>query len=283
MIWSFSRLNGFYGCKRAWYITYILNKFYKKEYKMQLPSIQKFFALYGTFAHSIFEKYNNGELELFELYDYCNDNFSAEISVQAPPNRYVDLYQSYRTKLLDYLKIYEGNKSKILCAEKEININIPLLLNKEIKFTGFIDLVLQDDDGEIILQDYKSRSDFKSQQELKEYWRQLLLYSEGVFPTYEKYPKKLVFDMFKINKIVETPFKKEDLDESIEWVDNTITNIKNECIFERMTNKPKDNFFCRYVCNFGTDICDAINLNEEEDLLTKIKEENESLKVEDII
>ena len=106
MVWSFSRLNSFHTCKWMWYLSYMLND--KEREENGIFQEDKFFSLYGTFAHHIFEKYNKGELELWELYDYCNDNYELEIPVDAPPNKYVDIYNSYKDKLLSYFKKYNG-------------------------------------------------------------------------------------------------------------------------------------------------------------------------------
>lgn len=253
MIWSFSRLNGFSTCKWMWYLSYMLNEEEKQKY--EIVDVGKFFALYGTFAHNIFEKYNKGELEIFQLYDYCKDNFETEIPVSAPPNKYVDIYTSYQEKLLNYFMKYNGNDNEVVFSENEITYDIRLSKDKVISFHGFIDLLLKDKNGNFILQDYKSKSDFKNKEEYKSYLRQLLLYSKGVYSLYHKYPKKLVFDMFKIGKVYESEFKKEDLQEALKWVKSTIDNIYNEEEFARKCENPENDFFCKYVCGYGTETC----------------------------
>lgn len=253
MNWSFSRLNSFHTCKWMWFLSYMLNEEEKEKYNVYNEN--KFFALYGTFAHSIFEKYNKGELELFQLYDYCNDNFETEIPVSAPPNKYVDIYDSYKNRLLNYFKEYDGNENEVVFSENEISYDIQLTKNKSIKFHGFIDLLLKDKDGNLIIQDYKSKSDFKNDNEYKEYLRQLLLYAEGVYALYNQYPKFLSFDMFKIGKKYKSKFKKSDLVEAIKWVKNTIKKIYDETEFPTMCDNPQNDFFCRYVCGYGCDVC----------------------------
>lgn len=253
MIWSFSRLNSFSTCKWMWYLSYMLNEEEKIEHGV--IDEDKFFGLYGTFAHNVFEKYNKGELEIFQLYDYCNDNFETEIPVAAPPNRYVDIYSSYKDKLLNYFRNYNGNENEVVFSENEITYDIRLSKDKVISFHGFIDLLLKDKDGKLILQDYKSKSDFKNQEEYKSYLRQLLLYSKGVYSLYHKYPKELVFDMFKIGKTYRSEFKKEDLQEALKWVKKTIDNIYKENEFPCKCENPEGDFFCQYVCGYGTDTC----------------------------
>ena len=262
MNWSFSRLNGFYGCKRSWYIQYILNKYYAEKYQRNIKKIDKFFGMFGSFAHKVFEKYNKGELYLFELYDYCNNNYETEIPVSAPPNKYVDLYNSYRAKLLDYFLNFDGDSLNVIESEFELKLEIILDDGEVINFNGFIDLILQDENSDLIIKDYKSKSDFKSKEEYSEYLRQLLLYSLGVKKVYGKYPKKLIFDMFKINKVYEKEFDENDLKESITWMTKTISEIRKEEKFEKRCENPNSDFFCRYVCSFGTEVCNQVENDE---------------------
>lgn len=257
MTWSFSRLNGFSTCKRMWFLTYVLTQ--DEQNKYNIHQADKFFGLYGSFAHSIFEKYNKGELEIWQLYDYCKDNYDAEIPVEAPPNKYVDIYESYRDKLLNYFKEYKGNDKEVVFSEKKIEFEIPITQKKKISFIGFIDLLLRDKDGKLIIQDYKSKSDFKNEKEHKEYLRQLLLYARGVYKIFHKYPKELSFDMFKIGKTYTTKFDKQELEDTLKWVKDTYKEILKEQEFECMCEKPSDNFFCNYVCGYGSEMCNRIS------------------------
>ena len=63
---------------------------------------------------------------------------------------------------------------------------------------GFIDLLVRDrNDGRLIVVDHKSKSRFKSDQELELYGFQPYLYAEWVLQTYGEYPKELVFNLFR--------------------------------------------------------------------------------------
>lgn len=268
MTWSFSRLNGFYKCKRSWYIQYVLSTFYREKYKRSIKKIDKFFGLYGTYAHKILDLYNKNELELYELYDFCNSNYECEIPVYAPPNKYVNIYESYKEKLLNFFNTFVGERSdyKIINSEFEVSFNIKINSKTKIKFRGYVDLLLEDADGNLIIKDYKTKSDFANEEEKKEYFRQLYLYSLGIYETYGKYPTLLVFDMVKINKCYTLLFNKEELEESIKWVSDTIKDIKKETNFGCMNEEPEKNFFCRYVCSFGTDVCNQVENDECIDL-----------------
>ena len=234
MVWSFSRLNSFGKCKAMWYITYIE----KKEQR------DNFFSQYGTFAHKIFEKYNKNELELFDIPEFICYNYDKEITIPAPPNRYVDLGEKYRTKLIDYFDSFNGFTDKTIGTEKEISFDIELC-GKNRKFTGFIDRLSQDEEGNYIVTDYKSRGRFKNQEEIREYLRQPYLYSVQVKNEFGKYPKLLVFDLFKEGYIVSSEFTDEGLRESISWAEQTIKDIYDEEKFEPNYS----DFFCNYICS----------------------------------
>ena len=128
MVWSFSRLSSFNTCKMMWYLTYIRN----------CERRENFFSQYGTFSHEIFEKYNKGELELFDIPDFICYNYDKSITIQAPPNNYVDLGEKYRYRLMEYFSNFNGWKDKTVGTEKEVEFTLNLY-NKDRKFTGFID------------------------------------------------------------------------------------------------------------------------------------------------
>lgn len=233
MTWSFSRLNSFYKCKRSWYYTYI----------MKAPSKDNFFSQYGTFVHSIFEKYNKDELEIFELKDYYVENFYNFITESAPPNKYVDLKESYFEKGYNFFSNFNGFNDKTVGAEVSFEINFNFnSINR--KIVGFIDRVSVDENG-LVVTDYKSKSKFKNKKELKEYARQLYIYSIAVKEKYGKYPYKMIFNQFNEGKEVEIKFNKEDLDETIQWVEETLKNIYEEDTFDMNYN----DFFCNWLCS----------------------------------
>lgn len=242
MTWSFSRLNSFYNCRRGWYCTYIL----KKQGK------DNFFSQYGTFCHSIFEKYNNGEIEIFELSDFFEKNYYQNITMYAPPNKYVDLNDSYFKKGLNCFLNFNGYEDKCLGAEVpfEIIINV---LGKDRKFIGYIDRVSRDEHG-IIVSDYKSKSKFKNKEELEDYARQMYFYAIAVKEIYGEYPYKLIFDLFNSNQKVEIEFSESGLSETLDWINDTFSLIYNESEFLCS----KNDFFCNYLCSTGLDYCENI-------------------------
>lgn len=229
--WSFSRLNSFYNCKHAWYRNYVLRE--KGE--------SNSFADYGTLTHSIFESYAKGDLEVYELADEFERQYDSKVW-DFPPNRYVNLSESYKNQALDYFNNFDGfDNYNILGIEKEISFEI-----EGLKFTGFIDSLLEDKNNNLIVQDYKSKASFKNKKEKKEYGRQLYLYSIPLIEEYNRYPDKLIFNMFRKQTIEEIKFDIKDFEEAKTWALKTIELISNEKKF----NPSIDDFFCSYLCNY---------------------------------
>jgi hypothetical protein len=231
MTWSFSRINSFFeGCKYAW----------KLIYMDENRGENNCFGLYGCFIHSILEKYFKGELSIFELSTYYEDNFWTEVYEKFPPNKYVNLNDKYYNTGLGYFNSFEDFEYKILGVEKEVNFSIG-----EYKFKGFIDLLAQDKDNNLIIIDHKTKSGFKNKKELKEYLKQLYLYSIPIYEKYNSYPKRLIFNMIQKSELIESEFDIKEYEAAKKWAEDTIHIIKQEDEF-----KPKiEPFWCCYVCS----------------------------------
>lgn len=229
--WSFSKINSYSTCPKMFYLTYVLNK--EKE--------ENAFAQWGTFCHLIFEKYFKKELEFYELATYYREEYDNFVNVTFPPNRFVNLNEKYYETGNNYFCSFDDlfEDSKILEIEKEFCVKIN---NKN--FVGIIDLVLKKD-NDIFIVDHKSRKNFKNKKEKKEYLRQLYLYSYYIKEKYGKFPKKLIFNFFKENIILEEEFKEEDYKESLNWFDSCIDFIYEDVLFSKNINE----FFCNYICS----------------------------------
>lgn len=247
MTWSFSRLNSYYNCPYEWKLHYLdCNK-----------SENGFFGEYGSLIHTILEKYAKGELSLFELNQYYEEHFNECIPHDAPPNKYVDLRQSYFDKGIEYFDNIDLDldKYEILGVEKEVRFKIA---DKD--FIGFIDLLLRDKEtGKIIILDHKSASikflkngkvSKSDQTHVREFIRQLCLYA---IPTIEEYGKvdELWWNLFKERKWLKIPFKKEDYYEAIKWAEDTIKLIENETEFPCNPNY----YYCWNLCSQRNNAC----------------------------
>lgn len=248
MTWSFSRLNSFYNCPYEFFLHYVqCNK-----------SENGFFGEYGLLIHIILEKYAKDELSLFELNQYYEEHFNECIPHDAPPNKYVDIRQSYYDKGIEYLNNIDLylEKYEILGVEKKVSFKI-----RDKDFIGYIDLLVKDrDTNEIIIIDHKSASikilkngsiSKPDQKHFLEFKRQLYLYS---IPVIEEYGSvsKLKWNMFKEQKWIETPWKKEEYDEAVKWAEDTLGFIEKEMLW-----LPNPNYYyCHYLCGQRNNACE---------------------------
>lgn len=236
MVWSFSRLNSWHNCKACWEKSYIL----KEEGE------QNAFAEYGVFCHELLEKYAKDELMIWDLVDEYTNKFKQNIIHSFPPNKYVDLEYSYYEDGLNFFKNFQGFEYEVVNAEEQITMELEDEVNGDkYKMTGYIDLILKDVDGNIIVMDHKSKSKFKNKNEQAEYAKQLYIYSKFIKEKYGKFPKKLIFNMFRKESFVEIDFNENDYNESIQWAIDTINDIKVTDKFDYNF----DMFFCNNMCN----------------------------------
>lgn len=248
MQWSFSRLNSYYNCPYEWKLHYLeCNK-----------SENGFFGEYGSLIHKILEKYEKGELSLFELNEYYEEHFDEDIPHDAPPNKFVNIRQSYYDKGIGYLDNInlDLEKYEVLGVEKKVEFKI-----NDKDFIGYIDLLVKDKEtGEIIIIDHKSASikilkngkiSKSDQQHFLDFKRQLYLYSIPVIKEYGSV-SKLKWNMFKDQKWIEVPWIQEEYDEAIQWAKDTLELIENE----KEWRPNPDYYYCHYLCGQRNHACE---------------------------
>lgn len=203
-----------------------------------------FYAQFGTFMHTILQRYFSGELRRYELTSYYLSNFKLEVTLKP---QHASTYDKYFKQGLEYLVGFTWGNSKILGVEQEVSFSI---LDNTAK--GFIDL-LEWDDG-LIITDHKS-ADIKPRStrkkptlgdiRLDEMFRQLYLYSLAVYEQYGEYPKELRFNTFRNNIFVSEPFKKQKLEAAVSWANDKIEEITTNDDWQ-----PDLDFFrCNYICD----------------------------------
>jgi ATP-dependent exoDNAse (exonuclease V) beta subunit len=202
------------------------------------------FSQYGSFVHELLEDYANNKKAVFELLDAFVDGYPFSVTKEFPPNAHVDLNESYYNDGVAYFTEFDGfGDYEVVAAEDEFEeaIDDDFILN------GFIDLVLKDKDGNIIIRDHKSKSSFKNKKEQHDYARQLYLYRLRIYRKYGQYPKLLQFNMFRKQNLIDIPFNQKDYDEALLWMKNTVKQIR-EC---KEYPAKADEFFCKFLCNHG--------------------------------
>lgn len=248
MIWSFSRVKCYENCPKEFFMVYV--EPHKK--------INNAFAEYGVFCHGLLEDYYKGKTELFELPDRYVNEYKNNVKTKFPKQFKTDLNKVYYDAGKTYFDNFDDDfrDYEVLGVEEKIDILIC-----GYRFIGYIDLILRDPDGNIIIVDHKSKSGFSSKREKQEYLRQLYLYSLYVHEKYGQYPTKLCFNMFRANKLEEALFNEAELQETLQWFTTTIQKICEDEEFEdkiahayRIRSKDldtyqRDDFYCCNLCN----------------------------------
>lgn len=228
--WSFSRISTYDTCPYEFYLVY----------KQGAESEQNVFAQYGSYVHSILEKYYNDELTEFDLSDYYREHYKEEVNLTFPKFINGDKYFADAYAYLSNITSVK-DKYNILGVEKFIKTKI-----NGYNFNGIIDLLLEDKETkDLVVYDHKSKGEFKSKKELANYARQLYLYSHWVKETYGKFPTLLIFNLFRKGEEIVIPFKEEDYNATLEWFTSKIEEIN---LTEEYSAKKKSDFYCKNLC-----------------------------------
>lgn len=248
--WSYSKLAAYYHCGHEFYRRYIECE----------KSEGSFFTEYGSYIHKIIEMYCKGEISIFDISQYYEEHFDENIKFEAPPNKFVDLRQSYFEKGMDYINNIniDFDKYEVLGVEKEIHFTIA---GEE--FVGFIDLLLRDKkSGEIITVDHKSASikflkdgspSKKDIEHVQEFKRQQYMYSKAIKEEYGVFPSFLRWNFFKDQFVYSILFNEDEYNEAIKWAEDTVNLIKNECLW---LPDNSNSFYCNFLCGYRNAACD---------------------------
>lgn len=233
MVYSFSRLTTFEQCPYKFYLSYI----------ECLEGIDNFFSDYGHHGHSLLEKYLKKEIELYELSDLYTKDYLEVVKHQAPPNKFVDLNESYYRQGKEYFDNFNGFEDyEVIAVEKEVLFEI-----EGIKIKGFIDVLARDKEGNLHIIDHKS-SDPKSaeSEKAKEYWKQMALYSIPIKEEYGVYPKQLHINAFRKQQWFKKNLEEQDIVDVKKWVVDTVKKISEEENWLPCS----DGYFCNFICGY---------------------------------
>ena len=256
MRWSYSRVTCYDHCPYSFYLKYIIND------DSQYLAEGNFYAEIGSYVHSILEKIFNGELTVDDAPQYYMEHYDDNVFYTTRQSAMDKAYEScadyFASVDFEWLKDFE-----ILGVEKEINISI-----NGYRFVGYIDLLLRHNETkEIYVVDHKSsaypfKKDGKSvlkksENDFKKYCRQMYLYCKAIQDEYGEYPKWIVWNHFKDQKIAKIPFIEEEYYEALQWFIETISRIESDTNFEANV----EFFYCTQLCEFRSN-CEYINQEE---------------------
>jgi CRISPR/Cas system-associated exonuclease Cas4 (RecB family) len=197
--------------------------------------------------HHILEEYAKGNMLIEEMLPYYEEHFGDKIIspfvLKIAEDFSKDFYYTYFESGKNYLENFTGfGKMKVLEVEYEFNETV----DDKFIFTGKVDLIVEDEDGEFTIIDHKSKSGFKSKKELAEYATQLYLYAFAVERKYGKFPTRLMFNMFRKEEMIKIDFKQSDYEVAMQWLKDSVCKIE-EC-FEFLPIL--GTFFCNNFCSY---------------------------------
>lgn len=248
--WSYSRLNSFHICPYEFY----------QRYMECIKGEGSFFAQVGSFMHKILEMYAKEELSVFELSEYFTEHWCEEVTYAPPKIKGAgDLNEKYFNQCLEYLDNIDLDLSEyeVLGVEKEVHFNIG-----GYDMIGYIDLLLKDKDGNIIVADHKSHdikfkkdgslsNNKKNLEDIEGFKRQLYLYSKAVIEEYGVEPKFLKWNLFRFRKWLEVPFDINEYKEALKWAEDTVRDIESATEFP----PHNDFFYCWNLCSLRNSGC----------------------------
>lgn len=234
MTWSYSRVKTYENCPHKFYLRYILER---------EPS-RAFFAEYGTFMHSLFERYYTGRLKRKDMPSEYLSNFSDEVPSKAMSGK---IFKSYFSDGIKCLREFVPIEGGIVKAEGKINGDID-----GIPFVGIVDLTV-DDGEELMIVDHKSRAvkprskratPTKNDQDLDELFTQLYLYVPLVEKRYGRRPAWLAINSFRTGTLIKERFDEGKYEEAKKWFRDSVAKITAEEEFD-----PEPEYFkCRNLC-----------------------------------
>ena len=236
MTFSYSRLTAFDQCRYKWLLKYI----YEVEKRED-----SFFASYGTFIHDLLAKFYRGEGDSESLtLDYLEQYFHRVIGKPQRNSTAIN----YFNQGLSMISNLTPEPCKVLGVEEEV----AWLLDGR-NYIGYVDLILQGDNG-LIIRDHKSRDlkprsnrkkPTKGDEELDEYLRQLYLYAIPIYEKYGEYPVSLEFNLYRTGALIKEPFHKQKFDETCRWA------IEKADFIEKNDDwRPNIDYFgCKYLCD----------------------------------
>ena len=240
---SFSSVKLFEQCPYAYYLKYILRQ----------KGDNNFFSQAGSAMHKVLELLASGNLKLDDAIKKFDELWNGVDSSEVKQSIAENAYWSY-IEYLGGLTGHELDKYNVLMTEGEVRFT-----RNGNDFVGFIDLLLQEKDtGDLIIVDHKSHKKLlgkngkplKSEiNTLRDYKRQLYIYSTPIIEKYNKTPSKLVWNHFKSGDLTVVPFDWDEYREAWDWATELIDRIMSEEFFE---NK-EDYFFCKNICNYRHD------------------------------
>ena len=236
-VYSFSQLQQISECPYGFYLQRIEHE----------CTVENAFAQQGSLIHDILDQWAKGKLRIEDCSDEYLVRYMQEVTAPWPKMLASKGYADKTFELgLTYFENFDGFTGyTVISSETKFKTDIAGR-----PFVGIIDLILEDNETkEWIICDHKSKSLSSFKKEEDNMYRQQLVYSKHVFEKYNRWPDRLMFNLFKEGGLKkERPFTKTAYDETMRWAEQQIEKIEQFDVQDYFDAKESD-FFCWELCS----------------------------------
>ena len=242
--YSYSSTSNFSNCPYGFKLAYI----------DRVDRVNNFYGQFGLLVHECFEEFFLGRLSQEELLGFYKDNFYKRITEELPAyqrgliGKYYAQGYSFFENFTFPLERYD-----VLNVEDTIDLTLP----SGMLFTARPDLVLKEkDSGKNILVDYKTSTPFKvnkstgkeieDKAKMDGYWKQMFIYAHALRTIRDMPIDRITIWFPRLKgKTVTQDWSMERELEVLEWLDNTILEIRNA---EEFPPNTSSKYFCEVLC-----------------------------------
>jgi len=239
---SNSSVNTFDTCAYQFFLTYI-NK---------VPKVGNFFSDYGSFIHSVIEKYLNGELEIWDMLDYYQKNFSENIK-NSPPVFMRTAWNDYYDAGSNFFENFDFDKSEFESIHLEDFVKGT---DRGINITIKPDLVLKDKTtGELTILDFKTseitnKKGVVDKKKLQGYQDQLNLYVYFLFQFKNLEIKHCKLWFIRSNTFFDWDFEQYLVQDTLDKFVNSAKMIQQA---DEFPFNNSNSFMCNQLCGVRND------------------------------
>lgn len=235
---SYSRLACFDRCPMEYYLTYMTG---------EAPA-ESGVAQYGSYIHSLLEKWAQGKASPELLRAEYPAGYDAAVSAPLPEGKELDYFERGLAYFSGFRGVLARHSPKVLMAEQTLSAQSP-----RAPYVGVLDLVLELKDGRRALVDHKSslKASFYGAKG-RERRRQLYLYAWLLKENFGFLPEVLCFNLFREKKELSFDFSETEYQETLLWmtmVEEELIPLMESCAqipFDWPTRP--DPFWCRNIC-----------------------------------
>ena len=201
--WSFSKLEVAASCPFA----------FKKIYLDGTKPTANPFAQLGSLCHDLLARFEQGELAVYDLLPTFAKRYHKEVTAEwpaFPPN----LEERTHMRIADYFRTFSGFPfRRILMVEEKL---IGTLCSRP--FSGIIDLLVEDQNGRIVIIDHKtsSISEYRGRK-LQHHKRQLFLYVHLLRQCCHIQVDAIAFNLIKEGQWLEFPWSELEEGCAVSW------------------------------------------------------------------